>query len=218
MALIAEGLMLLLLDNAAAEPALEPDRRRRVLAAGVLLDLALSGHLRPSLPSDGIAAHQLLVLANGAPVDPVGTAALRILRRRPLDVATAVARIGRTAQDDLLDRLARTGQLRPTPVGGRGRTRRAWPIADRSRVSDLRSALRGTLLDGRRPRPVTAAVITVLHSAHALDVVFSLNRRDWEWVRAQAADVAAGNWVDETAAIAEVNLAVTAATLRPALA
>ncbi|MDT5302089.1 MAG: hypothetical protein QOG79_5331, partial [Mycobacterium sp.] len=40
MAQIAEDLFLLLLDNASAQPALERDRRERLLAAAVLLDLA----------------------------------------------------------------------------------------------------------------------------------------------------------------------------------
>ncbi|HRD13521.1 MAG TPA: GPP34 family phosphoprotein, partial [Mycobacterium sp.] len=40
MARIAEDLLLLLLDNASAQPGLDRAKRKRLLAAAVLLDLA----------------------------------------------------------------------------------------------------------------------------------------------------------------------------------
>jgi len=46
MAQIAEELYLLLLDNASAQPALDRQRRERVVAAAVLLDLAYACLIR----------------------------------------------------------------------------------------------------------------------------------------------------------------------------
>ena len=56
MAQIAEDLFLLLLDNASAQPALERDRRERLLAAAVLLDLAYACRIRPAVPGDATQA------------------------------------------------------------------------------------------------------------------------------------------------------------------
>lgn len=49
MARIAEDLLLLLLDNAAAQPAIERTKLQRLLAAAVLLDLAHDCRVRPAL-------------------------------------------------------------------------------------------------------------------------------------------------------------------------
>ena len=55
MAQIAEDLLLLLLDNAASRPALDRDRREKVLGAAVLLDLAWACRIRPSVAGEPIA-------------------------------------------------------------------------------------------------------------------------------------------------------------------
>ena len=66
MAQIAEDLLLLLLDNARARPALDPDRREKVLSAAVLLDLAFACRIRPAVDGEGVRADRLLLLAGPA--------------------------------------------------------------------------------------------------------------------------------------------------------
>jgi hypothetical protein len=64
-----------------------------------------------------------------------------------------------------------------------------------------------------------AALISLLHTVDGLSAVLSLNERAWEWVRSRAGDIASGAWVRESEPeLAEVNLAVTTAAIRPALA
>jgi len=59
-----------------------------------------------------------------------------------------------------------------------------------------------------------------LQPADGLGALLSLNERGWEWVNSRAADIAGGCWVDESSApleLSQVNLAVTASVVRPAL-
>src|SRR5512144_2684879 len=110
MAQIAEDLLLLLLDNASNRPALDRDRREKVLAAAVLLDLAYACRLRPAV--DGEPAGRLLLLAGPALGDPVLDPALRRLQRRPLKPKAAVAKVRRGVEQALLGQLEHSGYIR----------------------------------------------------------------------------------------------------------
>ena len=93
-------------------------------------------------------------------------------------------------------------------------------MADRSRVNAARSSLLAALFDLRNPVPTTAAIISLLHSVNGLGAVLSLNERGWDWVNSRASDIAGGSWVDESGTavgLPQVNLAVTASAIRPAL-
>ena len=70
MARIAEDLLLLLLDNASAQPGLDRAKRKRLLAAAVLLDLAYACRVRPALPQEPVPPGRLVALAGPPPLDP----------------------------------------------------------------------------------------------------------------------------------------------------
>src|ERR1700757_2915174 len=221
MAQIAEDLLLLLLDNAANRPALDRDRREKGLGAAVLLDLALAWRIRPSVDGEPVPSGRLLVLAGPDPCDPILDPALRLLQRRPLKPRAAVAKLRRGIEPAVLGHLERSGHIRPLQLRGkRFNGTRVWPIADRSRVNEARSALLAALFDLRNPAPTTAAIISLLQPVDGLGALLSLNERGWDWVNSRAADIAGGCWVDESAApleLPQVNLAVTASAVRPAL-
>lgn len=220
MARIAEDLFLLLLDNATGQPALERGRRERVLAAGVLLDLAYAGRIRPTVPGDTVEAGRLVALTAGGPTDPVVEPAFEILRNDALRPARAVSKVGKNVQDNLALHLERLGQiqriaLQPTRFG----PKHAWPLTHRDRVSLARADLLSALFDRRPPTPTTAAIVTLLHAADGLGALLSLNDRGWRWVHARATEISSGSWVDEyPTALPEVNLMVTASALRSTLA
>ena len=219
MAQIAEDLFLLLLDNAAAQPALERDRRERLLAAAVLLDLAHSCRIRPAVPGDPVEAGLLLALAGEGVVDPAVEPALTMLQRRPLAPRTAVSKLRRGAQERLTTHLERLGEIRRVdmPVR-RSADSRAWPFTNRHRVGSARAALLSALFDRTAPTPSTAAIITLLHAGDGLGALLSLNDRGWRWVHARASEISSGSWVDESpTTLAEMNLAVTASAVRSAL-
>jgi hypothetical protein len=219
MAQIAEDLLLLLLDNASAQPALERPRRERVLAAAVLLDLAYACRVRPAVAEDGVEPGRLIALsAPGAP-DPVTEPAFRLLQRRPLRATTAVKKLSKQTEDALTHHLEQMGQIRRIRLQSNRFTHPyAWPLTNRGRVGQARSALMVALFERRPPTPSTAAIITLLHAVDGLGALLSLNDRGWRWVHARAGEIASGSWVDESpTALPEVNLAVTAKAVRSTL-
>ncbi|BBX00866.1 GPP34 family phosphoprotein [Mycolicibacterium moriokaense] len=219
MAKIAEDLLLLLLDNASAQPALERQRLERVLAAAVLLDLAHACRIRPAMAEDAIDPGRLIALAVPGPVDPVAQPAFALLERRPLRPAVAVKKLAKRTEDDVTHHLERIGEIRRIRLQSkRFKHPYAWPLTNRNRVGQARSALLAALFDRRPPTPSTAAIITLLHAVDGLGALLSLNDRGWRWVHARAGEIASGSWVDEyPTGLPEVNLAVTASALRPAL-
>jgi Golgi phosphoprotein 3 (GPP34) len=219
MAQIAEDLFLLLLDNASAQPGLDRSRRDRVLSAAVLLDLAHACRIRPAMAGESVEPGRLVALAVRGPMDPVVEPAFELLQRRPLRPATAVKRLSKHTQDDVTQYLEQTGQIRRVRLQSkRLRHPYAWPLTNRERVGQARSALLSALFDRRPPSPSTAAIISLLHAVDGLGALLSLNDRGWRWVHARAGEIASGSWVDESeTALPEVNLAVTASAVRQAL-
>jgi hypothetical protein len=220
MARIAEDIFLLLLDNAAAQPALERRRRERVLAGAVLLDLAYACRVRPSVPGEPVEPGRLVALAAAGPTDPVVEPAFQILLTRALRPSRAVTKIGKDVQDNLATHLERLGQIRRVRLQtGRGGHPDTWPLVHRDRAARARTDLLSALFDRRPPTPTTAAVVTLLHAADGLGALLSLNDRGWRWVHARATEIASGSWVDEyPTGLPEVNLAVTASAVRSAVA
>jgi hypothetical protein len=219
MAQIAEDLLLLLLDNASAQPALERHRRERVLAAAVLLDLAHACRVRPAMAEDAVEPGRLIALSVPGTMDPIAESAFQLLQRRPLRAVTAVKRLAKHTEEDLTHYLEQTGQIRRIRLQSKRFTHPyAWPLLNRARVTRSRSALLAALFDRQSPAPPTAAIITLLHAVDGLGALLSLNDRGWRWVHARAGEIASGSWIDEyPTAMPEMNLAVTASAMRSAL-
>lgn len=217
--MITEDLFLLLLDNAAAQPALGRPRRDHVLGAATLLDLAYACQIRPATAGDPAPAGTLVALDARGPIHPVAAPALELIHARPLRAGTAIKKLSRHTEDRLVTHLESTGQINRMPLSEhRFRRSYAFPLTDRDRPGAARAALLAALFDRRPPAPATAAIVTVLHAVDGLGALLSLNDRGWRWVHARAGEIAAGSWVDEApAGLAEVNLAVTAAAVRQAL-
>lgn len=213
MARIAEDLSLLLLDNPSAQPQLERLPLTRVLAAALILDLAYDCRVRPALPEDPVAPGLLVALAGPAPLDPAVRPTLTLLTQGPLSPAAAIAKLRKHAEDDVLDQLLRTGQIHQVTLSTH-RLRRntyAWPVKNRERVNAVRAAVLAAL-SGGRPDAVTAAVISLLHRVGGINAALAVND---EGAR-RAGDIAGSRWGDGSLT-AEINLALTAALVLPAL-
>ncbi len=219
MAQIAEDLFLLLLDNAESQPGLDRARRGRVLSGAVLLDLALLCRIRPTMNGEPVAPGRLVALAGPMPLDPIMDPAFELLARRPLTPAAAVSKLRRGVQDNIAGFLEQTGQIRRVALrGNRFNHSASWPVVNRDRVAQARAALMSALFDRQPPTPPTAAIVSLLHSVDGLGALLSLNDRGWRWVHMRASEIAGGGWVDEyETALPEMNLAVTASAMRPAL-
>jgi hypothetical protein len=220
MALIAEDLFLLLLDNASAQPGLDRARRGRVLSGAVLLDLAYACRIRPAMAGERVEPGRLVALAMPGPMDPVVAPAFQLLQRKPLRPTTAVKRLSKHTEENLAGYLEYTGQIRRVQLNSKRFSHPyAWPLTNRERVGNARSALLAALFDRRPPAPPTAAIISLLHAVDGLGALLSLNDRGWRWVHGRAGEIASGSWVDEyPTALPEVNLAITASAVRGALA
>lgn len=217
MAQIAEDLFLLLVDNASAQPVLDRHRRERVLAGAVLLDLAHACRIRPAV--EGEAVGHLIALATPGVLDPVTEPAFQLLRRRPLRPQTAVKRLAKHTEERLAGHLQHIGQIRCVPLSDKRFSHDvAWPLTNRERVDQARSALLSALFDRRPPTPATAAIVSLLHAVDGLGALLSLNDRGWRWVHARAGEISLGSWLDEyPTALPEMNLAVTASAVRQVL-
>jgi hypothetical protein len=219
MARIAEDLLLLLLDNPEEQPRLDRAPLGRALAGALIADLALDCRVRPTLSDEPLPAGHLTALAGPVPVYPAVRPALATLEQRPLTPQEAIAALRKRSEDDVLDQLLRTGQLHQLALTAH-RLRRnhyRWPIKNRSRVAVLRSELLGVLFEQRRPAPVMAAVICLLHAVHGMQVVLPLNDEGITLVDERAREIADGGWVDSTDT-AQVNLSLTLGAVLPALA
>mgnify|MGYP003417792661 CR=1 FL=1 len=217
MARIAEDLLLLLLDNASAKPVLPRRLSRRLSAAAVLLDLAYDGRVRPALPNE-TAQGCLVALVGPPPLDPVVRPALTLLQRAPLTPASAVRKLSKHVEDDVLDQLLRTGQIRQVQLeSGRFKANEyAWPMKDRSRVDAVRAAVLGVLFEDQFPDPPTAAVISLLYACDGIGVLLSLNDRGHDCAMQRAGEISSGSWISENE-MAEINLGVTIAAVRHSL-
>ena len=219
MAQIAEDLFLLLLDNADAQPGLDRSRRERVLSAAVLLDLALLCRVRPTMNGEPVRPGRLVALTGPLPLDPIMDPAFALLARRPLSPNAAVSKMRRHIQENIAQHLEHTGQIRRVRLQSkRLHHPHAWPVTNRERVTQARAALLSALFDREPPTPSTAAIVSLLHAVDGLGALISLNDRGWRWVHMRAGEIASGSWVDEyETALPEMNLAVTASAVRPAL-
>lgn len=217
MARIAEDLLLLLLDNPDAQPRLDRSALGRVLAAGLILDLALECRVRPAQPEDDIPPGRLIALDGPVPLDPAVRPALAMLLERPMTPEAAVATLRKQAQDDVLDQLLRTGQIHQVSLTEH-RLRRnhyRWPVKNRARVAVIRAEVLGALFENRRPQPVIAAVISLLYAIGGLGAVLELNDAGAQAAGLRANEIAGGDWVDGSDT-AQVNLELSAAVVLPA--
>ncbi len=217
MARIAEDLLLLLLDNPEGQPRLERAALGRVLAAGLILDLALDCRVRPAQPEDTVPSGRLIALDGPVPLDPAVRPALAMLLERPLTAEAAVATLRKQAEDDVLDQLLRTGQIHQISLTEH-RLRRnhyRWPVKNRARVAVIRAEVLAAIFEKRRPEPVIAAVISLLYAADGLGAVLELNEAGVRAAAERANQIAGGDWVDASDT-AQVNLELTAAVVLPA--
>jgi Golgi phosphoprotein 3 (GPP34) len=216
---IADDLLLLLVDNAAARPALDDGRRQRLLSAAIILDLAYACRIRPAQPDDPAPAGTLVALQGDEPVSLVAGRVLRILRRQPSDAGAVITKLRGKAESELFEGLERLGLVHSVLLHTRGfRRQEAWTLTDRTRPARARATILGCLTELRAPDPTNAAIISLLYFVDGLSSLLSFDQRGWEVVDARAGDIASGGWLDESATdLPEINLAVTAAAVRVAL-
>lgn len=212
MPLLAEDLLLLLIDDATGKPLLDGVRLDRVLAGAVLLELALAERVGPSPNAPRFGRDRLVLLDRRPTGDPLLDEALtRLDTQRPPGAARAVEKLVKGTRQALLARIVEAGHVREehrTVLGVFGSTR--WPSVRPEYEASVRSELSAVLVEGREPGLRAAALISLLVAVDAVPkVVPAPDKR--ELVR-RAKAISEGAWAGDAVrrAVNAVNAAMVA--------
>ena len=216
MTLIAEDLLLLLLDDESGKP--QTGQLDTALGGALLVELALAGAVTVSTETKPSIWKQAKVRAEpGVEVDDVVLAeALHTIGERERSAQDLVVRLGKGLGDTLCSRLAKRGVLERRDdkvLGLFPRTR--WPARDCAHEEDVRRQLTAVLVEGAEPEPRVGALVALLYAvdrAHQTVPHAGLSSGE---VRRRAKEAAEGQWaaVAVRNAIAAVTAATTAAVV-----
>jgi Golgi phosphoprotein 3 (GPP34) len=206
--LIAEDLLLLLLDDQSGKP--HTSHLDLALGGAVLVDLALVGLVE-------VASHGSLLGSTKLRRAPGAMAGDRILAGALGAVAEnkpaqrLVVKVGKGLLEPLAERQLRRGVLdrREEKVLGLV-TRTRWPSRDPSRKEAIRRALVVILVQGGRPDARSAALIGLLLAVNRLHRTVSHPDASARRVKKRAKEVAEENWASPT--IKDAVAVATAAT------
>ena len=208
MTLIAEDLLLLLLDDQSGKP--NTGHLDLALGGAVLVDLALEGLVE-------VASHGSLLGSAKLRRAPGAMAGDRILAGALAAVAEnkpaqkLVVKVGKGLLDPLAERQRRRGVLgrREEKVLGLV-TRTRWPSRDPSRKEAIRRGLVVILVQGGRADARSAALIGLLLAVHRLHRTVSHPDAGARSVKKRAKEVAEESWASPT--IKDAVAVATAAT------
>jgi hypothetical protein len=219
MALIAEDLLLLLLDEESGKVAAS-DSAAVALGGAVLAELALLGAVTVDEQTSRWKAPKVRV-TGPAPDDRVLADALEVVAEKERSAQDLVQRFGKGLVQTLGDRMADRGILERRQsrlLGMLPRTR--WPIADSTHEAAVRQSLTSVLVQGTTPDSRTGVLVAVLSAidrAHKVVDRDGMSRRD---VKQRAKEISEGAWAATGVrdAIKGTNAAVVAAVAAAAAA
>ena len=216
--LLAEDLLLLLLDDEkGTTPGLWVDVRVP-LGAAVLAELAIGGAVEVEPRTSAWRTPK--VLATGAEVDDeVLAAALEVVRQKPRTAVDLAGRVGDGLKTRLAERLARQGLLErhdDRVLGLFPRTR--WPAGASTHEAQVRERLRSVIEQGAAPDERTAALAGILHALDRLAPALGLKGAAAREAKRRAKALTEGDWAAKAvrdavqAAVSAVTTASVAAT------
>ncbi|TQF74158.1 GPP34 family phosphoprotein [Rhodococcus spelaei] len=220
MTLLAEDLLLLLLDGKTGKPLVDGTALPRALAGAVLLDLALDGVVEPAAEDGEVKKGRLVLRDRTAPLDPILARATAQLRgSKPMKPERAIEKLGQGLREAVLGRIVERGWVheRKGKLLGIFPTK-TWPSVDPSHERVVREKLWAVLVDGTGPEPRTAALVSLLSAVDAAHKVFP--DADRKAIRKRAKAVAADDWAGAAVrkAVEAVNAAIIAAVIVPSVA
>jgi len=218
--LLAEDLLLLLIDDASGALLLDSTRLDRALAGAVLLELALAERVGPPPPGRRFGRDRIVLLDGRPTGDPLLDDALaRLDSPRPPRAARAVEKLVKGTRQALLHRLVEAGHVREEhrTVLGVFRSSR-WPAVRPEHEAAVRRDLHAALVEGAPPDLRTAALTSLLVAVDVVPKVVSAPDRRALVRRAKA--VADGEWagVAVRKAVEAVNAALVASVVAVSVA
>jgi len=217
--LIAEELLLLLVDDESGKVSPAGAQLDRGLAGAALLELADLGLVDVAGPDEEVREGRIVLREGRPPADSVLKATLaRLADLEGATPAAALDKVGKGLREAVVDSLVGRGVLRreDRKVLGVFPTQRI-PTEDGSHERALRARLE-QVLAGAEPDHHTAALITLLHALGILTKVIEVD--DQRTAKARAKTIADGDWAGEAVrkAVNAVNAAVFAAIFVPTIA
>ena len=208
MTLIAEDLLLLLLDDQSGKPI--SNHLDVALGGAVLVDLALEGLVEVASHGSLLGSAKLRRAPGAIAGDRILAGALgAVAENKPAQ--RLVVKVGKGLLDPLAERQRRRGVLdrREDKVLGLV-TRTRWPSRDPSRKEAIRRGLVVILVQGGRPDARSAALIGLLLAVHRLHRTVSHPDASARSVKKRAKEVAEESWASPT--IKDAVAVATAAT------
>ena len=196
MTLIAEDLLLLLLDDQSGKPT--TGHLDLALGGAVLVDLALEGLVVVASHGSLLGSAKLRRTPGAMAGDRILAGALgAVAENKPAQ--RLVVKVGKGLLEPLAERQCRRGVLdrREEKVLGLV-TRTRWPSRDPSRKEAIRRGLVVILVQGGRPDARSAALIGLLLAVHRLHRTVSHPDASARSVRKRAKEVAEENWASPT--------------------
>lgn len=218
MTLLAEDLLLLLLDDETGKPLIDSTALPRALAGAVLLELALDGVVRPAAEGEEVRKGRLVLSDGTPPEDPILAHAVAQIRdSKPLKPERAIEKIDRRLREAVLQRIVDRGWVHEA----KGRLlgifpTKVWPAVDESHERAIREELRAALVDGAAPSARVAALVSLLSAVDAAPKVIADGDR--RAIKKRAKEIADGEWAGAAVrrTVEAVNAAIMVAVIIPA--
>jgi hypothetical protein len=215
--ILAEDLLLLLVDDRTGRPVVDTTRLDLALAGALLLDLAALGRVDVTRPGGPVKAGRLVVRDATPTGDPVlDEAARRIRSSAPRKPEALLPHLKKGLREELLARLVGRGVLRAEEgtVLGLFPTR-SWPAADPTHERQVRAGLWDVLVVGRAPSPREGALVALLQAVDQVPRVLPGSGLPHRELRRRAKLVAAGGFADDAVrrAVEAVNTATMVAVM-----
>jgi hypothetical protein len=211
--LLAEDVLLLLIDDVTGKMVIDRTRLDRVLAGAVLAELAMAGRVAPAREGGAIRVGRFVVLDASPCGDAILDEASARLRVTPLSPLRAVEKLVKGLRAALLTRIVDAGFVREEHRSWLGVfPTTAWPAVSADHEAGVRRRLREVLVDGGEPDTRLAAVIALLVAVDAVTRVMPSGER--RAVARRARTVVQGGGVPQAVreAVDAVNAAVVVAT------
>lgn len=168
MDLIAEDLLLLLIDEESGRPLVDSTKMTSSLAGALVIELALDGVIVPEDP-DASGGNSKIFAVGAEPADPLLQLTWESCSDKPRRTATVIQKLDSKVKEPLLERIAAKGWVREERSKVLGMfTRTSWPEADGRHEAELRNGLSVALLQGGRPDARIAALASLLLAAEAV--------------------------------------------------
>ncbi|MBJ8340643.1 GPP34 family phosphoprotein [Antrihabitans sp. YC3-6] len=214
--LIAEDLLVLLLDDASGKPHADSTALPRALAGAVLLELAMADRIRVTEQGEDVRkGHVVTVGTAKRPADPVLARAFELLKNsRPMKPQRAIEKLGKGLREQVTERIIARGWVRAQHdkvLGLFPRTK--LPARDGSHKAAMRAELESALLGKSDPTQRSAALISLLSATDVVHKVFP--DEDKRAVKKRAKEIAEGEWAGAAVrkAISDINTAIMTAVI-----